>query len=167
MFGYDGPSKSIGEGMRQFLMIFCWLGVASLAEAQTTNFLPEAVENHHSSASLLPHLAQPKQLSDASYWYGSASVFGVVSGVTGMLYLSTLLELKELSSEANKIPDEILYAQTSELKSKSRRLALVSGLSLGFAVGGALGGAFWTNHQTKLVVTPSLQKTSLRLKFTF
>jgi hypothetical protein len=153
--------------MRQFLITFCWLGVASLAEAGTTNSLPEAVENHHSSAPLLPHLAQTKQLSETNYWYGSASVFGVVSGVTGMLYLSTLLDLKDLNNEANKIPDEILYTQTSDLKSKSRKLALVSGLSLGFAVGGALGGAFWTNHQTKLVVTPSLQKTSLRLKFTF
>jgi hypothetical protein len=153
--------------MRQFLIILCWLGIASLAEAQTTNFLSETVENNHSSSSLLPHPVQAKQLSETKYWYGSASVFGVVSGVTGMLYLSTLLDLKDLNNEANKIPDEILYTQTSALKSKSRKLALVSGLSLGFAVGGALGGAFWTNHQTKLVVTPSLQKTSLRLKFTF
>lgn len=154
--------------MQRLVLICCLLGLASIAEAQTPDTNLEAIGSYDSApASLMPTLSEPKQLSTAYYWYGSAAVFGVVSGVTGLMYLSTIAELRDLNNSANTIPDEILFAQAAELKSKSKKLALISGLSLGFGVGGALGGAFWTNHQAKIILSPSLYKTSLKLKLTF
>ena len=155
--------------MRRLLLICCLLGVASVSAAQTPNTNLEDLGDYRSSeAPLFPTLEAPKDLSAAYYWYGSSAVFGVVSGVTGILYLSTIAELRDLSAATpNQIPDEILYAQTTALKNKSKKLALVSGLSLSFAVGSVLGGAFWTNHQAKIILAPSLYKTSLKLKLTF
>jgi hypothetical protein len=155
--------------MKRLVFTCCLLGLTSIAEAQTTDNSLKPIRDYHSfDASSLPNLEEPKNLSAAYYWYGTSAIFGVVSGVTGLLYLSTIAELRELSTNStNQIPDEILSAQALDLKNKSKKLALASGLSLSFAVGGALGGAFWTNHQAKLILAPSPYKTSLKLKLAF
>jgi hypothetical protein len=155
--------------MRYFVFLFSLLLWASVAKAQVPNTLFSTEKGGSSSKALLfPSLDEPKQLSASYYWYGSAAMMSVVSGVTGVLYLSTVAELRELSVvSANKMPNEILYAQSADLKNKSKKLALASGLSLSFAVGSLLGGAFWTKHEAKLILAPSLYKSTIKLKITF
>jgi tetratricopeptide (TPR) repeat protein len=100
--------------------------------------------------------------------YGGAAAFGITSGVTGLIARGKVEQAKERSvvtqtSEASGVEADNIQ----KLLRSSRRVALLSDLSLGLAVGSAVSGLFLSRRESKIALSALPGQASLQVNFTW